>query len=227
MKKSVFLFIGILFLSVAVFAQKSEVRNVEKFRNLSLSINADVEITIGNKQSVKIEADEKSLKNIETVVQGNTLRIKKERQYKRIGKNVKVYVTVENLQDVDLAGSGTLEVKNKWKVDETELSLAGSGDIIINDIEADEIEADIAGSGDVKVYGVVNDFEASIAGSGSVKAKELKAQYASIDIAGSGSVYIEAIKKLRVSIAGSGDVYYKGSPKTDISSAGSGRVNSL
>jgi len=105
------------------------------------------------------------------------------------------------------------------------MSIAGSGDIKIAEVDAPKVEVHIAGSGKAQIGGNTKDVEIHVAGSGDVEMRELKAENAEINIAGSGNVWIYASMKLDVRVAGGGDIHYYGNP-ADIKShmAGSGNL---
>ncbi len=109
--------------------------------------------------------------------------------------------------------------------DITEISLQGSGDMILEDLAGERIRISIPGSGSVRATGNVERIELSIAGSGDADLGGLSAREAKVSIAGSGDAIVEPEDRLEVSFAGSGDVRLMTEPG-DVSSSifGSGRI---
>jgi hypothetical protein len=206
-----------------------EGRNLPAFQGIHLSTSADVYLSQGNPQSVQIEADKASLEYIETEVKGNSLIVKtRDGQWRSLGK-VKVFITVQDISQIDLSGSGNVVSQTPIRSSDMKIELSGSGNVKIATIEAPKIAVTITGSGNVTLAGT-NDqaqLDATITGSGSIKADELSVGSAGITITGSGSARVHVLKELETNITGSGSVQYKGNPLINAHSTGSGKTTSL
>ena len=205
-------------------------RDVKDFSRISLSVPAEVYIEQGAAFSFSMEGPENTLSEIETVVDGSTLKIRwKNRGFHWSGnENIKIYITAPDYQALTVAGSGDFYTKSPLKCSSLELSIAGSGSVTIDQLEANSLTSEIAGSGDVEIKaGKVGDQEASINGSGSVKTAGVETANGKVSIAGSGDCDIWVTGDLKASIAGSGDVRYKGNPKLNIKVAGSGDIEQI
>ncbi len=205
-------------------------RDVKDFSRISLSVPADVYIEQGESFSFSMEGPENTLGEIETVVDGNTLKI----QWKNKGfhwggnESIKIYITAPDYSALAVAGSGDFYSKTPLKVNNLELSIAGSGSVTIDQLEASSVTSEIAGSGDIAIKaGKVGNQEASINGSGSVKTTGVETGNASVSIAGSGDCYIWVTGDLKARVAGSGDIKYKGNPKLNVKVAGSGDIEQI
>lgn len=199
--------------------------NLSEFHEIELQTSGDVELTYGATQKVVVETHQNLIDILETNVHSGSWEIEFEKSvcdYKKLT----FYITVPFIDEVSVAGSGSIYSMSQFKADEMELNIAGSGDIKM-DVACDELEANIAGSGDMEIMGVASNFEVNIAGSGDVKAGKLRSENCDVSIAGSGDVKIDVHTSLNVSIAGSGDVHYSGSPKVKSSVMGSGDVISM
>ncbi len=212
--------------SINQLSGQEENRDVSGFNSISFILPGTLEIVQGTKESLVLKGSVEDLEKIITKVEGEELKI----YTKSHGVNlsdVRIYITVVNLDELNIAGSGDVSIKNALTGNDFELNLSGSGDVYCNRIEVSELEINLAGSGDVTIAGKVNEVEISVAGSGDVTADELESEEAEVSIAGSGSVKVWATKKLESSIVGSGDVYYKGNPLVDSDTIGSGSIRSL
>jgi hypothetical protein len=185
---------------------RTEQRDVEKFEELSLMGGMDAVVTIGDQQSVTIEADDNVLPIIETKVEDGKLIVVPTENY-RAKTPVKLTITVRQLKGVAINGSGDVDVNG--------LNGASSFAVAIN------------GSGDVTAKGTADAVSVAVRGSGDVKLQDLQAKNGKVAVAGSGDVTVNATDKLDVSVAGSGDVKYMGSPKITKSIAGSGSVRKV
>ena len=201
---------------------KSEFRNVDTFKGINLKLPADVYLKQGAEQSVKIEAEEKVLSLITTEIKKGSLIIDHERTLKNFN-NVKIYITVSNLESVSINGSGNVISETLFKGSNLDLSIAGSGDVKMA-LDYSKLSLSIAGSGNIQLSGRASIQDISIAGSGDIKSIDLISEKAKVSIAGSGSCTLDT-KDLDASIAGSGDIFYKSTPANiSTSISGSGTV---
>lgn len=197
----------------------------------AISLHGDLNAVVRQAGSVKVElrADKNLLPYLETRVvdgaKGRTLEIGPKRGYDPVGTvPLTVSVDLPSLRAVSIAGSGKVRVEAFKASGRFDGSIAGSGDLQLDGLQADQVFLSIAGSGDVVATGRASELQASIAGSGDVKALGLATNEAKISISGSGDAQVQVAQKLKVSIAGSGDVRYLGSPEVSSSVAGSGSV---
>ncbi len=203
----------------------SENRQVNRAERIHIDGSFDVEITQGDKASVKVEADENLLDYIQVEEDEGKLYIRMRDGLSFSTNNkITVYITTPLLSELSFSGSGKLIGKNKLTGStRLALSLAGSGEVDI-DVNAPEIDADISGSGSITIKGETKKQRINLGGSGDYRGYDLKSEDARVSIAGSGNVRLFADAELDVSIAGSGSVYYKGSPNIIKNIVGSGDI---
>ncbi len=206
-----------------VFSQKEE-RNVSEFSGISLAIPADLYLSQGTPQKVLIEASADDLADIETVVKDGHLKIKTENYRARLS-DVKIWITVPDIEALYLSGSGKIFAETPINSDELEFKVSGSGRIEIKELKGGEIEASISGSGNISLAGTGKEMEINISGSGKVLAAGLTVEECDARISGSGSCEIDATGELDAAISGSGRVVYYSNPQVDASVSGSGKVH--
>jgi hypothetical protein len=207
-----------------------ESRNVSAFSGVALAFSGNIYITQGNQQSVEIEADKKTLEIIRSEVNGNTLVLKTENGHWRDLGKITVYITMPEVDNLSISGSGDIICENAITTNEIDLNVSGSGSLKMEKLSVHEISAVITGSGDILLKGSSMDpgeLDATITGSGSFKAEELPVGEATVTITGSGSATINVSKELETRITGSGSVLYKGNPMVNANATGSGRTRSL
>jgi hypothetical protein len=181
----------------------SEERALDPFTSIELTGAPDVHVTVGGEQAVLVEADDNLLELVETRVRGRTLKIETRESYSsRLG--VTITLTTPALESV---------------------SVAGSGDVTVEGVDADSFEVSVTGSGDVRASGKSRSVEAAVTGSGDIDLSGLEAVRGYAHVTGSGDIRIHATEELTAKIMGSGDVDYTGSPgKVDSQVVGSGDV---
>ncbi len=159
----------------------------------------------------------------ETDVKDGVLRIKTDNWNTKI-KGVKIWITMPEVEALNVSGSGNILAETSIDTDELELKVSGSGKIKIPELQVGEIGAAVSGSGDMILAGSADEMEIRISGSGSVYAEALKVKECGIKISGSGSCKIDVTGELDASISGSGRVTYYGNPQIDARVSGSGKV---
>ncbi|MFC2097562.1 head GIN domain-containing protein [Bacteroidota bacterium] len=237
MKKNLFAIAGLitLFCLYSFTSPKGEISQVEDFTKVKLSISAHVILTQGNSCDFEIKAPAEVLEEIVAEVEKGTLVIKHKSKtsWKKIKKlipkeGIFIYVTMEDVEGLGIAGSGDIVSKELIKADELGLKISGSGDIVLKQLKAGEVAVGINGSGDVKVGGGgASSMDISIKGSGDVDVSSFNVEKVNVRIAGSGDCRLGETSYLKVFVAGSGDISYKGNPKIEKKIAGSGNIKKV
>ncbi|MBK0392899.1 head GIN domain-containing protein [Ramlibacter algicola] len=206
--------------------RRSETRTVSGFTGVASALPGQLEVRLGNAESVVIETDDNLLPLIESKVVRGTLELRPQRDISIDPQYLKVVVTARSIDMLALAGSGSLTADG-LKGQQLKVDVGGSGSIDLARTEVDSLAISMGGSGAIKLGGTARELKLSLAGSGNVSAGALQADEARISIAGSGVATVAPKSRLKVSIAGSGNVRYQGDPKVEQSIAGSGTVQRL
>ncbi|MCA8832320.1 head GIN domain-containing protein [Hymenobacter pini] len=210
-------------------ADSREVRTVGAFTAVSLGGSMKVIVQQGSPQKVEVEGSAEDLAHLETVVSNSKLRINAKKESGMSWYNFKgpvtVYVTVPTIKALSVSGSGSMKAADPIKAADLDLSVSGSGSLILSSVTADKINSSLAGSGSIQAAGVAPTQQVSVSGSGSLQAPKLQSKTCNISISGSGGCRVQATQLLEASIVGSGDVYVTGNPQVKSSVIGSGRVH--
>ncbi len=223
-----FISVFLMLVSLTMFAQNRENRNVGDFDEVVMRISGRVYIKQGNKNEVILEGEEDYLERVETDVRGDKLSIgMRGRNWSfRRSPRLNIYITVKELRGVSVTGSGNVIGQTVFEADDINLSISGSGDIEL-DLDVKNVESRISGSGNIELKGSAEFAKLGMSGSGKYLAEELKVDDYRVSISGSGKSSINAQEKLDVRISGSGSVYYRGRPSVNSSVAGSGKVRRI
>lgn len=171
---------------------KTETRDVPAFTRIETTGSADVIVTIGDKQSMTVEADDNILPLLTTEVKGDKLVIGSRDSYSP-RTNIKITITVPSLDGA---------------------SVSGSGQINVTGVNGKKFDAQITGSGQVNLVGQADSLNATIAGSGNLEATKFTVSDATVRVTGSGDAKVNATKSLNATVTGSGDVRYTGRPSS-------------
>jgi hypothetical protein len=197
--------------------------DIASFDGLKLAISADVMVRQGSPQSVKIEGQQNIIDNIKKEVKDGSWRIGFDKNVRK-HEQVKIWVTVPNLDELAVSGSGSIIGEGRFtNLKNLSLAVSGSGDIKF-DADSDQMDVAISGSGNMELAGKTSASNISISGSGNVGAFHLETNTCEVRISGSGDSSVNVRESLQVAIAGSGDVYYKGKPNVRSKVSGSGEV---
>lgn len=240
MKKSILLLVAILCVST-INAQwwggkkikgngnmTTETRNTGDYEGIKCAGSMDYILVAGTEGKITLEGESNLLEHIVTEIKGGNLIVKVEKGINlkpSWNKTIKVTIPFKDINNISLAGSGDLWSEDTIKANNLDISLAGSGDIVLN-VEASSLEGSIAGSGDMTLKGNTNDLNVRVAGSGDINAFGLQANNTVASIAGSGDIEVVSNKSLKARVSGSGDIQYKGNPnKEDTKVSGSGSIS--
>jgi len=169
----------------------TETREVDPFTRIETNGSADLTVTVGPEQSIAITFDDNLIELIETKVHGKTLEITPTRSYSS-RRSCEIVITVPKLERV---------------------ACSGSGDIVVERLDAETFEFKLSGSGDFTAEGKTDELDIDLSGSGDVDTRDLVAQEAYVRITGSGDVKVHAAESLDARVSGSGDIDYYGDPE--------------
>jgi len=240
MNKSILLVVALLFAS-ASHAQwwggkkikgngnvTTETRNTGDYDGIKCAGSMDYILVAGTEGKIKLEGESNLLEHIVTEIKGGNLIVKIEKGVNLSpswNKTIKITIPFKDISNVSLAGSGDLWNEDKITASDLDVSLAGSGDVILN-VEASSIDSSLSGSGDITLKGNTNNLSVKLAGSGDIHGFGLQSNHTIASIAGSGDIEIVSNKSLKARVSGSGDIEYKGNPdKEDTKVSGSGSIS--
>ncbi|MBN2519590.1 MAG: DUF2807 domain-containing protein [Bacteroidales bacterium] len=234
MKQALLKFLSLSYLllffgSIVIYAQNKEERNVPEFKGINLGVAANVYVSQEVPQKVVLEGPEDVLELIKTEVENNKLKIIRRDWGFGWDKKINIYISVAELNELSVSGSGNIELMTPLKTDYIDLNISGSGKIEIENLSANKIESHISGSGDLLLNGnnIVEDHELYISGSGGMNAQNLPVNNYDIKISGSGSAKIKSLKNLNANVSGSGQIYYTGDALIDANISGSGKIKKM
>jgi hypothetical protein len=203
-----------------------EQREVTGFNEIAVSTGADLVIKQGEEESLEIIGDDNLLQRIKTEVAGGKLKIYfSDQVFKSMSpsQDIKINISLKELNAISVAGSADI-IADDLNTDSLDITISGSADTVLNNLNADTLNITVSGSGDFDISGKVETQTIRISGSGNYRAPELESAECDISISGSGDATVNVSDTLNVSVAGSGDVKYIGDPEIQQSVTGSGSV---
>lgn len=233
--------IGVLALSTAFFAcddswdqcvrGNGEYDNVERelsrFEEIELNASFDVELHQATYHSVEVSGDENILEYVTTKVSGDKLILDYDVDCVKARKDIKIDVYLEELNDIELNGSGNVTSRDFLETPKLTIDIRGSGNVNL-ETNCDNVRVNIDGSGDVELEGKGAYARYYVEGSGDIDALSFNTDSCNVTIDGSGDVSAHVNNTLNVRIQGSGDLEYTGDAKLNIlEESGSGTIRKI
>jgi hypothetical protein len=206
----------------------TETRPVEGVREVELASLGNLYVELGEREELRIEADDNLLRYVETDVDGDTLVIRHRRGTAlRTRLPIEYYLTVESLDAVLVSGAGNV-VLPELSAETFKVEITGAGSIDLEELYADSLQVRIGGAGDFEVQGgQVDEQEISITGAGDYRARDLDSETAQVNLSGLGSATLLVRERLDVTITGAGSVRYLGRPSVQENVTGLGSVEAI
>ncbi|RAJ33304.1 head GIN domain-containing protein [Pedobacter cryoconitis] len=205
-----------------------EERSVGSFRGVATGGPLTVKITMGNKESLRLEGDQEAISELTTEVISGILTIKPKTKWniwsrKYNSAHITVYITAKKISSLTMSGSGNMEVENAINSSELVTTLSGSGGITAT-ANVKSFTGTISGSGSIKLSGKADNSNLTLSGSGGFKGRDFAVNDLSAQISGSANIYITVNKNIEAVISGSGSIRYSGNAAVKKTVIGSGSI---
>jgi len=183
--------------------QDSLAKFIEPFTKIDVSGSSTVILSQGDNCAIRIDNDEHSKSGVQTNVRNGKLIIS--------GSPAKLYITFNNLEELELSGVGNISSNTPLKMDNLVIKSSGTGKIALS-INAKSVETDLSGTGKIVLSGTTDMFDAKISGAGVIEAGSLTTNNCKTDISGIGKILVDVKDTLNANISGNGSVYYVSKP---------------
>jgi hypothetical protein len=204
---------------------KTETRRVSGFSAVTLQGSGSLTISVTGTESLTIEAEDNLLEYLTSDVSDGRLTLgTRPNTGIQATKGIKYMLTVKDLSDLQISGSGDA-VLDTINASSFNAVISGSGSMVINNITTSNFNFVLNGSGKVTVAGKADNLNIQIPGSGSFDGTGLDSKTATVGCSGSGNVIAKVSDTLNVTISGSGSVQYIGDPVVTKTIPGSGSVS--
>ena len=227
MRKNLFLMLAIVAMGFSTMAQKNDKYDdkdkiegsgnvitkdiaVKSFDELNANGIFNLQLSQGDKETVKIEADDNLMDLFIVENEGSTLKISmKKNSNFNSKKRLKVYVTFKTLKSMELSMVGGTSSDEKLKFADLKLKNQSVGSVNLNmTLQTLNLENESVGS--VKLEGSADNAVVKNNSVGSINAGNFVVQKMEIDNTGVGSATVNAEKELKYSDSFLGKVSNKG-----------------
>ena len=213
--------------SGSVISQERAISNVT---GVNLMTIGNVQITLGDREELRIEAEDNLLPYLETNVFDGQLDIRNgDGVWLRPTRPINFFVTVKSLDSLALSGSGNIEAPD-LTADHFRARLSGHGDIRLGKLNARRAKMGLSGSGNLYVAGSqAEQQDITLSGHGSLHLDRMDAKDVDVRISGSADMTVGEgqVKTQRITVSGVGNYNAPGvqSDTTEARITGSGSVN--
>jgi Putative auto-transporter adhesin, head GIN domain len=225
--KKLIVFCTALLVSASVFAQVTKkTLELGEFKSIYVNSNYTVLLKQTNKQEVIVEAESDIYALTTVTVENGILMINVDRKPDNPNKSVwakidniklnptmKVYVSVKNINELQVNGLGKIVSENSLSAPALNLSVSGNGSIDL-DLKGDYLKAEVSGSGKILLKGYATSIDALVSGSGAIHAFNCTLDNAKVKVSGSGDCEVTAANSIDALVLGSGTIKHKGNTKT-------------
>ncbi|NNC36401.1 MAG: DUF2807 domain-containing protein [Acidimicrobiales bacterium] len=173
----------------------NETHDVSGFDKLEIGGVYDLDVTVGEKFSVRTSGHENEVTAMTIKVEGDTLVVGRKkkafRNFKRNQNGIEINITMPALSEV---------------------AIGGVADGKISGIDADHLQVQIGGVGGIEFSGKCKTLDIEVGGVGELDARDLKCESAEVQLAGVGEIDLYASHSVDVQTAGVGEVNVYGNP---------------
>jgi len=187
---------------------KQEERTLENFQAIAVEHNYTLQIESGKPQKVTVEAPANLLGQIETSVQGGTLKI-------------------TNAKGIHFRSSSPLKISISVPV-LNRLEASGASNLTLNGISGPAFSMQLDGGHQVRVRGgELEKLTIKAAGAANIETFMLRAQSVDLQVSGAAAVRVRAEKQLNVDASGACKVEYTGNPQITQKLSGMSELHKL
>lgn len=184
--------------------------SVQSFDHLNVSGVFSVLLSQGNKEEVKIEADDNLHAYFEVKNEGSKLTVTMKKDVNiSTKKKMKVYITFKKLKEMDLKTVGDISSDKTLSFENLKIDNKSVGAVDLK-LNAATVEINNKSVGDVKLSGKADNVTIKNKSVGSIKAADFAVQKMDIDNDGVGSAEVNAEKEIKVKDSFLGKVTNKG-----------------
>lgn len=227
MRKNLFLLLAVLVTGFSTIAQKNEKWDdkdriegsgniitkditVKSFDELNASGVFNLQLSQGDKETLKIEADDNLMDLFIVENEGSTLKISmKKNSNFNSKKSLKVYITFKSLKSMNLGMVGATSSDEKLKFADLKLKNQSVGSVTLN-MTLQTLNMENQSVGSVKLEGSADNAVVKNSSVGSINAGSFVVQKMDIENTGIGSATVNAEKELKYSDSFLGKVSNKG-----------------
>jgi hypothetical protein len=217
--------------SFASFAQKGsgevikKTFKVDSFDGIKIGGAFNVYLRQGDVQDVTLVTDDNIMDNLKVTVSGGVLKIKSDYDMNN-PTELKAFITVKDLNSLELSGACEVEGKNTIVSKNLSLKVSGASDVEIA-VRCSALKIFASGASDLKLSGDASLLEIDASGACTIKAEKLAANQATIESSGASTVKVDVTEALDAKASGASSILYRGSAKVTANESGASDIKKM
>ncbi len=201
----------------------TERRNIDSdFVKIDASQGMEVYLTMGDKVSLSVEADENLHDLIITEVKDGTLHIHTKKNIWS-SKSRKVYVTASSINEISVSSGAEVISENTINSDDLKIRATSGSDVRLQ-LNVANLNCNTTSGANARLVGKASSFTAESTSGSDIKAQELETETCNVKVTSGADIYVNVTESLDANATSGGDIKYIGNPKKvqkNVSSSGS------
>ncbi len=139
---------------------------------------------------------------------------------------MKVYVTVKELNKIDISGGVKVVGNSTFKSSTLKLDMSGGSKVVLA-VDANRVVAGMSGASKVELTGKAKELKIELSGASHAAVADLIAKDVKVNASGASKAKVHADKALHITASGASAVYYKGTPSISSDASAAARISRL
>lgn len=186
-------------------------RPASYFDGVRVSTGIDVYLSQGDRESIKVMADENLHEYIVTEIKNGILHVYFDNVSIRDAEMKRVYVTIKDVKSLKTSSAGDIIGETPIKCNDISLASSSAGDLRL-ELYAANVNVSISSSGNIKLSGEADRLDAGLSSAGDLNALNFRVKEAKVDVSSAGDAEVYVTEKLTAHASSAGDILYTGNP---------------
>lgn len=208
--------------------ETTETRSTGVFSKIILNDNVNLVLTQSASSSISVTGGKNILKKVKTDINEGILNIENQNScnwMRSFDREITVYVSLDNLLEIEYRGSGDINCTNTIVNDSIKLNVwEGAGEVNMKVETTRNFIYFHIGTCDVNYSGIAHLSYMTLNSFGPIDAKELETTFTFLTNKGSNDCYISASNRIEATISSLGNIYYKGDAEVILNKTGEGSM---
>jgi hypothetical protein len=211
MPRLLFFFLIIISAALTYAADVTKTYNNKDFTGVSVCCGMKIRINQSDNFSVKVTADEKDFEFLTVEQNGNSLRFYINKNNYRLRQEIRIEVSMPELQDIDLSGGALANINMKTsKSFSADLS---GGAFLKGNMECRDADLDLSGGSKVELKGTGGDIDLNGSGGSIFDLKDYSVKNVESQLSGGSNVKITMDGTINTSQSGGSQIVFYGTAK--------------
>ena len=189
-----------------------ETHNLPAFKGIELGGAVQVFIRIGDGHEVVVVTKDDFHDKVELEVNGGVLDVEIDGPNWGKTPEVKLYITLEELHEIDAGGACTIKGKNTFSGNFLNIDLSGACTLELR-TDVGLLDIDASGAANLKIAGNARKATVELSGACDLHAQDLMVEKASVDMSGASSARMHVTETISCDLSGASDLKLKGNPE--------------